>query len=53
VRLLAQGMSDREIAETLSISERTAGNHVQHAMQKIGVDSRTAAAIFAVRHGLG
>ena len=46
-------MSDREIAEALSISERTAGNHVQHAMQKIGVDSRTAAAVFAVRHDLG
>jgi DNA-binding NarL/FixJ family response regulator len=53
LRLLAAGMSDREIAEALSISERTAGNHVQHAMQKIGVESRTAAAVFAVRHGLG
>jgi non-specific serine/threonine protein kinase len=52
LHLLAEGMSDREIAESLSISERTAGNHVQHAMQKIGVDSRTAAAVFAVRHGL-
>jgi DNA-binding NarL/FixJ family response regulator len=46
-------MSDREIADSLSIGERTAGNHVQHAMHKIGVDSRTAAAVFAVRHGLG
>jgi DNA-binding NarL/FixJ family response regulator len=53
LRQLAAGLSDRQIAEELSISERTAGNHVQHAMQKIGVDSRTAAAIFAVRHGLG
>jgi DNA-binding CsgD family transcriptional regulator/tetratricopeptide (TPR) repeat protein len=53
LRLLAAGMTDREIAEALSISERTAGNHVQHAMQKIGVDSRTAAAVFAVRHALG
>lgn len=52
LRLLAEGISDREIADTLSISERTAGNHVQHAMQKIGVESRTAAAVFAVRHGL-
>ena len=52
LRLLAEGMSDREIADALSISERTAGNHVQHAMQKIGVDSRTAAAVFAVRHDL-
>jgi predicted ATPase/DNA-binding CsgD family transcriptional regulator len=52
LRLLAEGRSDREIADALSISERTAGNHVQHAMQKIGVDSRTAAAVFAVRHDL-
>jgi predicted ATPase/DNA-binding CsgD family transcriptional regulator len=52
LRLLAAGMTDREIAESLSISERTAGNHVQHAMQKIGVDTRTAAAVFAVRHDL-
>jgi DNA-binding CsgD family transcriptional regulator/tetratricopeptide (TPR) repeat protein len=52
LRLLAEGMSDREIAAALSISERTAGNHVQHAMQKIGVESRTAAAVYAIRHDL-
>jgi DNA-binding NarL/FixJ family response regulator len=52
LRLLAEGLSDREIAEALSISERTAGNHVQHAMAKIGVESRTAAAVFAVRNNL-
>jgi non-specific serine/threonine protein kinase len=50
LRLLTEGLTDREIADRLSISERTAGNHVQHAMQKIGVASRTAAAVFAVRH---
>ena len=53
LRLLAKGLSDREIAAALSISERTAGNHVQHVMEKINVDSRTAAAVFAVRHDLG
>ena len=53
LRLLAKGLSDREIAAALSISERTAGNHVQHLMEKINVDSRTAAAVFAVRHDLG
>jgi DNA-binding CsgD family transcriptional regulator len=52
LRLLAEGLSDRQIAEVLSISERTAGNHVQHLMQKLDVDSRTAAAVFAVRHDL-
>jgi predicted ATPase/DNA-binding CsgD family transcriptional regulator len=51
--LLAKGLSDRQIAAALSISERTAGNHVQHVMEKIDVDSRTAAAVFAVRHDLG
>lgn len=30
-----------------------AGNHIQHVMEKINVDSRTVAAVFAVRHGLG
>ena len=50
--LLAEGMSDWEIAESLSIGERTDGSYVQHAMQKIGVESRTAAAVFAVRYGL-
>lgn len=53
LRLLAKGLSDREIGTTLSISERTAGNHVQHVMQRINVESRTAAAVFAVRHDLG
>ena len=53
LRLLAQGLSDREIAAALSISQRTAGNHVQHVMEKINVESRTAAAVFAVRHDLG
>ena len=53
LRLLAKGLSDREIAAALSISERTAGNHVQHVMEKINVESRTAAAVFAVRHDLG
>ena len=52
LRLLSDGVSDREIAAALSISERTAGNHVQHILQKLGVDSRTAAAVFALRLGL-
>jgi DNA-binding NarL/FixJ family response regulator len=34
------------------LSERTAGNHVLPILQNLGVDSRTAAAGFAVRHGL-
>lgn len=52
LRLLAEGLSDREIAAALSISQRTAGNHVLHILQKLNADSRTAAAVFAVRHDL-
>ena len=52
LRLLAQGLSDREIAEELSLSSRTIGGHVTHLLTKLDLESRTAAAIFAVRHGL-
>jgi DNA-binding CsgD family transcriptional regulator len=52
LRLVAQGMSDREIARELFISDNTVMNHVSHILGKLGVDSRTAAATFAVRHDL-
>ncbi|MGH2558489.1 MAG: LuxR C-terminal-related transcriptional regulator, partial [Thermomicrobiales bacterium] len=52
LRLVAAGMSDREIAGCLSISPRTIGGHVTNLLAKLGVDSRTAAAAFAIRHGL-
>ncbi len=50
--LIAQGLTNREIAEVLVISERTAINHVSHIFQKLGVDNRAGAAAFALRHGL-
>jgi DNA-binding NarL/FixJ family response regulator len=53
LRLLAEGRSDRAIAEVLCISPKTAGNHVTSILAKLDVDSRTAAAAYAVRHGLG
>jgi non-specific serine/threonine protein kinase len=52
LRLVSQGLSDREIAEALAISPRTVGGHVTHLLAKLGVDSRTAAAAHAVRLGL-
>jgi predicted ATPase/DNA-binding CsgD family transcriptional regulator len=52
LRLLADGKSDREIAAALSLSTRTVGWHVSHLLAKLGVESRTAAAAFALRHGL-
>ncbi len=51
LRLLADGLTDREIAATLSISLRTVNGHVTHLLSKLGVESRTAAATLAVRRG--
>lgn len=52
LRLLADGQTNQEIAEALYISPHTAANHVANIMNKLGVDSRTAAATWAVRNGL-
>jgi DNA-binding NarL/FixJ family response regulator len=52
VRLLVDGHSDREIAAALCIVRRTAETHVAGILNKLGLDSRTAVAAYAVRHGL-
>nr|WP_246220701.1 HD domain-containing phosphohydrolase [Phytoactinopolyspora mesophila] len=52
LRLVAHGLSNREIADRLVISRRTAENHVQDLYTKIGVSTRAAAAMFAMEHGL-
>ncbi|MGH2945942.1 MAG: response regulator transcription factor [Solirubrobacteraceae bacterium] len=52
LRLLAQGRANREIAEALVISEKTAGHHVEHIYAKTGVSTRVGAALFAMRHDL-
>jgi DNA-binding CsgD family transcriptional regulator/Tfp pilus assembly protein PilF len=51
--LLAQGLHDKEIARRLFISERTVHHHVSAVLSKIGVSSRTAAALEAARMGIG
>jgi DNA-binding NarL/FixJ family response regulator len=53
LRLIARGMENAEIAETLGISPRTAKNHVSNILTKLGLPSRVEAAIYAVRRGLG
>ena len=52
VGLLARGLQTKEIARRLGITTKTAGNHVQNAYAKIGVSTRAAATMFAMRHGL-
>lgn len=52
LRLLARGLSNRQIAEELVISGKTVSNHVEHIYTKIGVSNRALASLFAARHGL-
>ncbi len=52
LRQLALGKSNREIAETLVIAEKTARAHVSNILSKLGVSSRTQAALHALRTGL-
>ena len=50
--LLARGRTKQQIAQQLSISAKTVNTHAEHIYTKIGVTSRGAAALFAMRHGL-
>ena len=52
LRQLARGKSNKEIATSLFISETTVKTHVKNIMQKLGVPSRTQAALYAARIGL-
>ncbi|GAX88863.1 response regulator transcription factor [Effusibacillus lacus] len=51
LRLMAEGKSNRNIGETLFISEKTVKNHVSSILGKLGVDDRTQAVITAARRG--
>ncbi len=50
--LVAQGRSNREIAKTLGVAEKTVKTHVSSVLTKLGVQDRTQAAVYAVRRGL-
>jgi NarL family two-component system response regulator LiaR len=52
LRLVAQGQSNRQIADRLCISEATVRTHVSSILSKLNVDSRTQAALYALREGL-
>ncbi len=52
IRLVAQGMSNREIAQALVISEKTVKAHVSNILGKLRVEDRTQMAIYAIKNGL-
>ena len=52
LRLLARGLSNKEVAERLVISPKTVGNHVEHIYSKINASTRAAASLFAMQRGL-
>jgi HD-GYP domain-containing protein (c-di-GMP phosphodiesterase class II) len=52
LRLLARGLSSRQISERLVIAPKTARNHIEYIYTKIGATSRVTASMFAVKNGL-
>ncbi len=52
LRLVAEGKTNKEIANVLDLSEKTVKNHVRNIFHKLHVDSRTQAAILAIRKGV-
>jgi DNA-binding NarL/FixJ family response regulator len=53
LRLLAQGLTNKDIAQTLILSVRTVEAHLRNIFGKLNVGSRTEAALWATRHGYG
>jgi HD-GYP domain-containing protein (c-di-GMP phosphodiesterase class II) len=52
LRLLARGLSSKDISAQLVISPKTARNHIEHIYTKTGATSRVTASLFAMQHGL-
>ncbi len=53
LRLLVNGLSNRQMAERLYVSPKTVGNHIEHIYDKIGVSTRVGATLFVLQHDLG
>ena len=51
IQLLAEGLSNKEMAQILSVSPRTINFHLDNIYSKLGVSSRTEAAVYALRQG--
>jgi HD-GYP domain-containing protein (c-di-GMP phosphodiesterase class II) len=52
LRLLVQGLTNKQIAAALDISTKTAGHHVQHVLEKLGVTTRAGATMLAMKAGI-
>ena len=52
LRVLVEGLPDKEIAERLGVSDRTVRTHMVNILAKLGLNSRLQALVFAVRHGI-
>ena len=52
LRLVAEGRDNQEIAEALTISPSTVKNHVSSILEKLGLENRIQAAVYAVRRGI-
>ena len=52
IRLVADGLSNQEIAARLTISEKTVKTHISNILGKLALSDRTQLAIYAIRHGL-
>jgi DNA-binding NarL/FixJ family response regulator len=51
VRLVAEGLSNKEISGRLTLSDKTVKNHISHILAKMGLTARTQVAVYAIRAG--
>jgi DNA-binding NarL/FixJ family response regulator len=52
VRLIAEGLSNKQIGANLELSDKTVKNHMSHILAKLGLSARTQVAVLALRGGL-